>query len=187
MPVFTALLDACVLYPAPLRDLLMHLAGTGLFHARWSDDIHEEWIRSLVADGRDRGRLERTRALMNGAVPDCLVTGYEKLIPGLVLPDPDDRHVLAAAIVGGADVIVTCNVKDFPADALAPYGIEAQHPDDFVMSQFDLSAPTVCEAVKQQRANLRNPPYSVDEFLATLARQQLPRTVARLREFAGLI
>jgi hypothetical protein len=187
MPVFTALFDACVLYPAPLRDLLMHLAGTGLFHARWSEDIHEEWIGNLVAAGRDRARLDRTRALMDSAMPDALVTGYQSLIPGLVLPDPGDRHVLAAAIVGDADVIVTSNLKDFPADALAPYGIEAQHPDDFVMCQFDLSASAVCEAVKLQRASLKNPPYSVDEFLATLARQQLPRTVERLREFAALI
>src|SRR5258708_33960069 len=124
---------------------------------------------------------------MNSAVPDSLVTGYQSLIPSLVLPDPDDRHVLAAAIVGGADVIVTSNLKDFPADALAPYGIEAQHPDDFVICQFDLSASTVCEAVNLKLASLKNPAYSVDEFLGTLARQQLPRTVERLREFAALI
>src|SRR5258706_13313625 len=109
MPLSTALLDACVLYPAPMRDLLMHLAGAGLFPARWTDDIHDEWIRSLVTKGRDRKRLERTRSLMNDAVPDCLVGGYQSLIPSLTLPDPDDRPVLAAAIVANADVIVTCN------------------------------------------------------------------------------
>ena len=125
---FTALYDACVLYPAPLRDLLMHLALTDLFRAKWTDAIHEEWMRAVLETRPDltREKLERTRNLMNAHVRDCLVTGYEGLIPGLPLPDPDDRHVLAAAIRGRADVIVTFNLKDFPATTLAPLGIETQ-------------------------------------------------------------
>jgi hypothetical protein len=125
---FTALYDACVLYPAPLRDLLMGLAGTGLFRARWTDDIHNEWIENLLKNEphRDRARLERTRNLMNAAVLDCLITGYEPLIPALALPDPDDRHVLAAAIRGRADVIVTYNLKHFPDAILGGYGIAAR-------------------------------------------------------------
>ena len=104
MPAITALCDACVLYPAPLRDLLMYLAQAGLFRARWTEAIHREWIENLLENEpkRDRARLERTRDLMNEAIPDCLVTDYEELIAALTLPDPDDRHVLAAAIrVGG--------------------------------------------------------------------------------------
>lgn len=95
-----ALLDACVLYPAPLRDLLMHLAVADLFHAAWTEEIHDEWIRSVLADrpNLSRRQLERTRDLMNVHVRDCLVTGYEHRIKALSLPDPDDRHVLAAAI-----------------------------------------------------------------------------------------
>lgn len=102
MTHFTALSDACVLYPAPLRDLLMHLALTDLFRAKWTDQIHDEWIRSVLEQRPDlrREQLERTRQLMNAHVRDCLVTGYEDLIPALSLPDPDDRHVLAAAIRG---------------------------------------------------------------------------------------
>ena len=98
---FVVVYDACVLYPAPLRDFLVRLATTGLFAARWSDQIHAEWIRSVKAKRQDidKIQLERTRDLMNQAVPDCLVTGHEQLIPALKLPDPDDRHVLAAAIV----------------------------------------------------------------------------------------
>ncbi len=117
MSQFTAVYDACVLYPAPLRSLLMYLAVTDLYRARWSNDIHEEWMRSVVEDHPDitRAQVERIRDLMNAHVRDCLVTGYESLIPSLTLPDPDDRHVLAAAIRCGADAIVTANLKHFPA------------------------------------------------------------------------
>jgi predicted nucleic acid-binding protein len=130
MATLTALFDACVLYPAPLRDLLMRLATTELFRAQWSGAIHDEWIRSVLEQRPElRAQLARTRQLMDAHVMDSLVTGYERLIETLDLPDPDDRHVLAAAIAGGADVLVTKNLKDFPADRLAPFGIEAQHPD----------------------------------------------------------
>jgi PIN domain len=186
---FTALYDACVLYPAPLRDLLMWLALTDLFRARWTNTIHEEWIGNLLENRADltRQRLERTRDLMNRAVPDCLVEGYEGLIPGLSLPDPDDRHVLAAAIRGGADVIVTYNLADFPAEALAPHEIEAQHPDEFIGHLLDLDAGAVCTAVKRHRESLRNPPKTVAEYLDTLAQQSLPQTVTSLQRFAALI
>jgi predicted nucleic acid-binding protein len=117
---FTALYDACVLYPAPLRDLLMQLALSGRFRAKWTNAIHDEWIRSLLRERPDLKpeQLERTRTLMNAHVRDCLVGNYESLISSLSLPDPDDRHVLAAAIRARADVIVTFNLKDFPAEAL---------------------------------------------------------------------
>ena len=116
MSQYTVLFDANVLYPAPMRDALMQLAVTDLFKAKWTADIH-----------RDRAALERTRDLMDRATRDCLVTGYEALVPALTLPDPDDRHVLAAAIVGRCDAIVTQNLKDFPPETLAPFGIETQH------------------------------------------------------------
>ena len=136
---FTALFDACVLYPAPLRDILLRLACGNLFRARWSAQIHDEWIRSLLQNRPDlAGKLQRTRDAMDRAVADCLVTGHEVLIPGLILPDPNDRHVLAAAILGRADVIVTFNLKDFPAAVLGGYGIEAQHPDVFIRHVLDL-------------------------------------------------
>ena len=189
MTAFTVLYDASVLYPAPLRDLLMRLALTDLFRARWTDQIHEEWIRSVLADRPDltREQLERTRSLMNAHVRDCLVTGYEPLIEGLTLPDPDDRHVLAAAIRAGASVIVTFNLKHFPREALAPFGIEAQHPDDFISYLIDWSPEDVRTAAKRQRASLKDPPLSVEEFLDALARQNLPKTVGYLRTYAHLI
>jgi hypothetical protein len=186
---FTALYDACVLYPAPLRDLLMELAGTGLFRARWTDEIHKEWIENLLENEphRERAKLERTRDRMNAAVLDCLVTGYEALIPALNLPDPDDRHVLAAAIRGRADVIVTYNLKHFPHAILSGYGIEAQHPDEFVSNLIGLAAEVVYTAVKEQRARLKNPPKSAEEFLVTLEKQSLAQTVAHLRKALELI
>jgi PIN domain len=116
MSAYTALLDASVLYPAPLRDVLLELATTDVYRAKWSSAINEEWINALMRNEphRDRAALERTRALMDRATRDCLLEGYEALIPSLLLPDPNDRHVLAAAITGRCDVIFTANLKDFP-------------------------------------------------------------------------
>lgn len=131
--------DACVLYPAPLRDLLMRLATTGLFAARWSEQIHDEWTRNLLQRRPELAdALPRTVERMNQAVRDALVTGHEPLIGGLTLPDPDDRHVLAAAIRAGAQLIVTFNLKDFPEETLSSFGIEAVHPDTFLEQQFEL-------------------------------------------------
>lgn len=180
---FTVVYDACVLYPAPLRDLLMHLALTDLYRARWSDAIHDEWIRGVLAKRSDLTlqQLERTRQLMNSHVRDSLVAGFEYLIPSIALPDPDDRHVVAAAIHGGADLIVTFNLDDFPAAALQPYNLTAQHPDDFVVDLYDLNPAKVLEAVAAHRRSLRNPPKTVDEYLDTLAAQGLTQTVALLR------
>lgn len=189
MATFTAIYDACVLYPAPLRDLLMHLALTGLFRARWTDEIHEEWMSAVLRDRKDltRAQLERTRDLMNRHVLDGLVTGYQKLINGLSLPDDGDRHVLAAAIRARADVIVTFNTKHYPDDRLTEFGIEAQHPDEFITHLMDLAPGLVCLAAKRQRESLKNPPKTVVEFLNILEKQHLPRTVAHLGKFKELL
>ncbi len=130
------LYDACVLYPAPLRDLLMQLALTDTFQASWTDQIHDEWTRNVLADRPDvrAESLARCRRLMDEHVPDCLITGYEFLIPTLTLPDPNDRHVLAAAIHGAAGVIVTFDLGDFPASSLGQFQIEALPPDDFIIN-----------------------------------------------------
>ena len=180
-------MDACVLYPAHLRDLLLTMARMDRFRVRWTDRIHEEWIGNLIKNGGNPEKLARTRRLMDQAVPDCLITDYESLIDDLSLPDPDDRHVLAAAIVGKVDVIVTANLGDFPREVLDPYNIEAQHPDDFVMYQFDLHPWVYCKAIKDQRARLQNPPLSVDEFIQLFAKLQMPQTVARLKSFDSAI
>ena len=161
---FTVVYDACVLYPAPLRDLLMRLALTDLYRARWSNQIHEE---------------------MNAHVRDALVDGHQPLIPALELPDPEDRHVLAAAIQCGADLIITFNLDDFPEHALASYGIGACHPDAFLVDQLNLDAKRGCLAMRQHRASLRNPTKTVEEYLATLGEQGLSRFSQAVRHYAA--
>ncbi len=188
MASFTALFDACVLYPAPLRDLLMRLAMTGLFRACWSTAIHDEWTEAILRTRPElQAQLQRTRRLMDAHVLDSLVTGYEPLIETLDLPDPDDRHVLAAAIVGRADLVVTKNLKDFPAERLAPFGIEAQHPDVFIRNLLGLHQAAALAAVAEHRASLRHPPRTADEYLDTLLVQELPETVAVLRQHRSRI
>jgi hypothetical protein len=124
---------------------------------------------------------------MNGAVPDALVRGYERHIGGLTLPDPDDRHVLAAAIASKSSVIVTFNLADFPARALRAYGIRAMDPDDFLVMLFESSGESVCAAIKRVRARLRRPAMTVGEYIACLERQRLNKFVARLRSAADLL
>ncbi len=189
MSVYTVLFDANVLYPAPMRDLLLQLAVTDIFRARWTADIHREWIDALLVNQphRDRAALERTRDQMDSATRDCLVTGYQSLITSLQLPDPDDRHVLAAAIVGRCDAIVTQNLRDFPKKVLAPHGTAAVHPDAFLHAQIELEPVIFCTAVRKVRARLKNPLYSVDDYLDTLTRQGLVATVSELRKFAAFI
>lgn len=183
--VFGAFYDANVLYPSELRNFLMHLALTGLFRAKWSAAVHEEWIYNLLQKRPDlsRAKLERTRMLMDKHATDAVVTGYEDLVPGLQLPDPGDRHVVAAAIRGRADVIVTMNLKDFPATILTPLGLEAQHPDEFIVHLLNLDREAVVAAAQTHQQSLKNPPKTVEEYLDTLERQELKRTVSVLRRY----
>jgi len=166
----------------------MRLALTDLLKAHWSDQIHDEWINALLRQGKHSIELlQRTRTLMDKHVRDAKVTGYEGLINGLHLPDPNDRHVLAAAIKANADAIVTFNFKDFPTDYLQQFGIEIVHPDDFIHYQIDMAPAVCCEAFKRQRAALRNPVIDVETFLATLQKQQLPQTVSALKKFSHFL
>ncbi|MEZ4432468.1 MAG: PIN domain-containing protein [bacterium] len=185
---FTVVYDACVLYPAPLRDLLVRLAITDIVTARWTDAILDECFRSILEVRTDLtlDRLARTRTLMNRAVRDVLVTDYESLIHGLDLPDPDDRHVVAAAIRAGAQAIVTMNLKDFPASALKPLNLEALHPDEFVLDLLDLAPGVVLRVVDDQVRALKNPPHQLHEVLDKLQANGLVRTTARLRVLFGL-
>lgn len=187
---YTAILDANVLYPATLRDLLLSLARDGLFHARWTERIQDEWMRSLLArrPELEAAAVRRTCALMAQAVPDSVVQGWQHIEPGLTgLPDADDRHVLAAAICGHADAIVTFNLADFPAAALAPFGVEALHPDDFLLNQLDLSPIAALKAIKAMRARWRNPQLSALDLAGAIEKLQMPLVAARLRDVAELI
>ena len=186
---FTAVYDACVLYPAPLRDFLMWLALSGHFRAKWSAEIHNEWKRNLLKNRPDLSaeQLDRTSDLMNLALPDASVTGHEVLIEGLTLPDIDDRHVLAAAICCNASVIVTFNQKDFPRSALVPFGVEAQHPDEFVCNLFDLDSAAVVGAAQRQRKQLKMPPLDVGTYLDLLCRQGLIKSVKALLPYKAIL
>jgi predicted nucleic acid-binding protein len=185
----TVIFDACVLYPAPLRDLLMQLALSDLITAKWTDRIHDEWIENLLKNRPDltRTQLERTRQLMNRATRDAIVQGHESLIQSVHLPDENDKHVLAAAIHAKAQIIVSFNLRDFPSESLQPYKIEALHPDDLIMRLIALDAPGVLEAVRLHRARLRHPPKSAEEYLRTLEAQGLIKTVLHLKDHIASI
>lgn len=179
-----ALYDANVLYPASLRDLLIRLARTGIVGARWTERIQDEWISNLLRNRPDltAAQLTRTRRLMEAAVPGAVVEDFEHRIPHLNLPDQNDRHVLAAAIETEADVLVTFNTKDFPAEIVAEHGIEVKDPDTFVLGMLVLRPEAVFAAARAQRANLRNPPRSVEEYLADLSGGGLKRFAEVLRQ-----
>lgn len=178
-----AVLDASVLYSAPLRHLLIALAINGAFQARWTSTIQDEWVAALKRDrpDLDGSRIDRTR-LMDAHLPDAFVTGHEALISGLTLPDANDRHVLAAAIHCSASVIVTVNLKDFPARVLDALSIRALHPDAFVCELLQQDAQLVVAAMREHRQDLKNPPKTPSEYLATLEALEMKNTVAALKE-----
>ena len=163
------------------------MAASDVFQAKWTADIHREWIEALLRNEphRDRAALQRTCDLMDRATRDCLVTGYENLVPTLNLPDPDDRHVLAAAIAGRCDVIVTSNLRHFPNAAVEPFGIDVRHPDEFLCDCFDLAPSAFREAIRKVRGRLKKPPFTVREYLANLSRHGLAATAAKLEWFSA--
>jgi predicted nucleic acid-binding protein len=180
---FVAVYDASVLYPSTLRDLLLRIAQSGLVDAKWTEQILDEVFSALRRQrpDLDDAKLARTRALMGTAARDWRVSGHERLIDSLKLPDPDDRHVLAAAIRARAQIIVTSNLRHFPADELRSWDIEAMSPDEFVRDQISLDRSTVYAAVQQIANSWRNPPGSVEDVLDRLERSGLGVSVAELR------
>lgn len=185
---FTAIFDANVLYKMRLTSLLLFLAEQKMFRARWTDDIHEEWCRNLAANNPSLplDKIAARRAAMDRAVPDARVEGYQSItVEGL--PDPDDNHVVAAAILTRASMIVTFNMKDFPAEILKPLRLEARHPDDFLLDQYTLAPDVFVEAAQLDRAHYQKPPLSVDQYLSALEKSGTPETAARLREVAILL
>lgn len=178
---FKVVLDANVLYPFTLRDTLLRAAAAGLFQLKWTEQILDEAMRNLVGDGVvTEEQATRLRAAMVQAFPEAVVTDYESLVPGLT-NDEKDRHVVAAAIRAGAQVIVTANLADFRP---LPEGIEAQHPDEFLCNLFDLQPSGTTQLVIEQAAALRNPPRRFDEVVAALARL-VPQFAEAVRKHRG--
>jgi len=140
-PRFKVVLDSCVLYPAPFRDILLSLTAEGLFKPKWTAIIQNEWLSNLMKNRKDlsRSSLELTIRSMNKAFPDANVKNFEELISGLKLPDQNDRHILACAIRCKADLIVTFNLKDFPKKYLGNYDVEVQNPDQRICNLIDLN------------------------------------------------
>jgi predicted nucleic acid-binding protein len=178
-----SVLDANVLYPAPLRDFLLRLAAARFFKPRWSAQIHEEWIKNLLANNAalSREKLEATRDAMDGFFEGALITDYAHLIPTLT-NDPKDRHVLATAITARATSIVTFNLKDFrPAD-LTPHGVCAIAPDTFITGLYHASPELMVTTVKRHREILKRPARTPEEYLGDLTRNHLPQTAALLEK-----
>lgn len=187
---FTALLDACVIHPVPVVDSLLSAAHLGLYAPKWTTCIEQEWMKSLEArTGKPEGSFLRRRDAIRDAYPDWEVpeAAWARLLPSLALPDPNDVHVLAAAIAGHVDCIVTTNLKDFPDAVLAPFGISAIHPDEFLIAQMDLDEIGMLGAFKRQRERLRRPELGPDAFADALAKSGLVAVAQRLRDAVELI
>ncbi|MGH9833019.1 MAG: PIN domain-containing protein [Blastocatellia bacterium] len=184
MPDSLVLCDANVLYSILMTDLILSLGEAGLFRPRWTAEIHEEWIRNVLEDQPDRKReeLERRRAFMDQAINHDLIEGYEHHIPNLNLPDPDDRHVLAAAIEAGAEIVLTYNLRDFPAGVLTAYGVSALHPDEFLCRQMAAEPILVMEVIEEMRVKRKRPEISQEQLLSKLARLDIPDFVRMLLE-----
>ena len=175
-------LDANLLYPFHLRNLLVQFGVDQVIAPRWTARINEEWISNLVAAGRaPRDRLLLTRDLMNRALPQAEVSGWEGHMEGLALPDPDDSHVLAAALAAGAATILTMNLRDFPASALAPHHVVALHPDDFLCKLHDADAELMQASLEAAHVNLSRSAPSLADYLDALERQGLSKLIRRLR------
>lgn len=179
----SVVLDANVLYPAPLRDFLLSLAFRQLFMPKWSDIIQYEWTSNLLLNRTDltENQLNRTVKLMNTAFPEANVEDFEHLTNELELPDENDRHVLAVAIASKSNIIITQNLKDFPDTYLHTFQIEALSPDDFILNLIKEQQELVLLALKDMQNRLKNPPLSILEILETLQRNGLKGTVLQLK------
>lgn len=179
---FVVVLDANVLFPFRVRDVLLTFAQEGLFRARITDEILDEWTRNLI---RLKPHLEQSvrsqEAIVRDHFEECFVTGYQPLIEGLNLPDQIDRHVLAAASRCSAQVIVTENHKDFPIELMDKHGLETLSADDFLANTYDLFPAAAARSLRKVRQRYRNPPMSPSEFLFDLTRSGLSKLAAVAR------
>ena len=182
-----AVFDACILYPFHLRNVIVQAGVDRLVHACWTDEIHDEWMRNLVANAPDLSveRLNTTKQLMTIALPDATVSGYEKHIETISLPDPGDRHVVAAAIEAKATHILTWNLRHFPARVLKARGLVRQTPDAFLADLYDKVPHLLLASLANARRNLSKSGLSAEEFVDVLREQKLTQLAKRLRGDVG--
>ncbi len=179
---FVVILDANVLYPFRVRDVLLRFAEAGLFRARWSEKITDEWTSHLRnAKPHLEESVRSQLAAMERVFPEAVVTGYEPLMADLTLPDSNDVHVLTAAIKAGAQHIVTENLKDFPDDILSEFDMEAVSADNFIASTFELYPAEGVAALRAMRRAYNNPSMTKAEFIMDLMRVGLGRTAALVK------
>ena len=179
---FVVVLDANVLFPVRLRDVLLSFAEEGLFRARFTDDIIAEWTENLIRLKPSlEGSVRTQEDLIRANFGECFVQGYHALIAGLALPDPNDRHVLAAAIRCSAQIIVTENLRDFPANMLEEHDVQALGADDFLAGTYDLFPSDAVRALRAVRRRYRNPAMNPSEFVLDLTRNGLPKLAAMIR------
>ncbi|MCF3960426.1 PIN domain-containing protein [Streptomyces fuscigenes] len=163
--------------------MLFRVAQAGLVRAKWTEEILDEMFRNLKNNrpDLDADKLDVMRAKMRTSVRDWRVAGYEPIVASLELPDPGDRHVLAAAIRAKAQCIVTANLRDFPREALEPWNVEAVHPDDFLEARISEAPETVYGIIEKISNLCRRPPLSTADVIETLAKTQMPNSVEALR------
>ena len=185
---FTVFIDANVFFGARLRSLVLFMAQSKMFRARWTEKVHEEWMRN-VAEKRqiDISKLEKIRGCMDRAVLNCLVTGYESLVENFQLPDPDDRHILAAAVKTRADMILTFNARDFPERVVEPLGIEICDPDEFLLDLFGISEELFIEYVKADFEHYKAPAIAFANYVEDLRKAGVPKTAKLIEELRILI
>lgn len=179
-----AVYDACILYPFHLRNVVVQVAVDGLVDARWTETIHDEWIRNLLANtpGLPAEHFQATKQLMNIAVPEATVSGYERHIQTVSLPDPDDRHVAAAAIEAGASIIVTWNLRDFPPSELKKHGLAPQSPDAFLLDIYELAPHLLLASLANARSNLSRSRVSATDFIDILRDQRLVKLATQIEK-----
>ncbi len=177
---YTAFLDACVLVPIALADTLLRLAEAGLYRPLWSERVLDEMVEAIETVHPDlaSGSARRRADAMQSSFDDACVTDWEELVAGISLPDPGDRHVVAAALQGRADAIVTANLRDFPLEVLEPMGLEAQHPDDFLLNQLDLDPDVTIATLHRQAVATRRPAVTTKLLLDHLVRCGVPKFAA---------
>ncbi|MYA88713.1 MAG: PIN domain-containing protein [Boseongicola sp. SB0662_bin_57] len=180
---FVVLLDANVLYPFRKRDVLLRFYDAGLFRARWTERVLDEWSRSLLkAHPNLKSNVEAQQDKIRDLFPEAIVSGFEHLEAGLNLPDADDRHVLAAAILCGAQHIVTDNIRDFPSAELDQFDIKAIEADEFLSRTFDLYKAEAMRVLRELRSHYSNPPFTPSEFVFDLTAKGMPKLAARVRK-----
>lgn len=181
--MYAAVLDACVLVPNALCDTLLRFAEQGFYRPLWSEQILCEtaYVIKKVHPDLEISRINNRLQRMRDTFDDALVENWPEVSAGLDLPDNDDRHVLAAAIAGSAQSIVTFNLKDFPSNRLEPHGVEARNPDEFLLDQLDLHPGLAIQTLTTQAADLSNPPTDIFGLLNRLDRCGVPRFADEVR------